>query len=161
MNSPMLGLVFYLVLITAVAVWTWGRNRSKEDFILGGRRLGGWVIAFSERTAGESSWLILGLSGALYATGLVEVWTVLGICSGIIAYWFIIARRLRQVSGEQDSITLPQYDVEVSGCWGAQVRVVAMLIIVFFFAFYVSARPGRGWEPASGRRCCAVCTGAA
>jgi len=140
MNSPLLGLVLYLILIAAVAVWTWGRNRSKEDFILGGRRLGGWVIAFSERTAGESSWLILGLSGALYATGLVEIWTVLGICSGIIVYWFVIARRLREISGEQNSITLPQFFVEVSGRWGAQVRVVAMLIIVFFFAFYISAQ---------------------
>jgi sodium/proline symporter len=140
MNSPLLGLVLYLVLIAAVAVWTWGRNRSKEDFILGGRRLGGWVIAFSERTAGESSWLILGLSGALYAYGLVEIWTVFGICAGIIAYWFVIARRLRELSGDQDSITLPQFFVEVSGRWGRQVRVVAMLIIVFFFAFYVSAQ---------------------
>ncbi len=140
MNSPLLGLILYLVVMAAVAIWTWGRNRSKEDFILGGRRLGGWVIAFSERTAGESGWLILGLSGALYFYGLVEIWTVLGICGGIIAYWFVIARKLREVSGEQESITLPQYFVEVSGPWGGRVRVVAMLIIVFFFAFYVSAQ---------------------
>lgn len=140
MNSPLLGLILYLVLIAAVAVWAWGRNRTKEDFILGGRRLGGWVIAFSERTAGESGWLILGLTGALYGSGLVEIWTVLGICSGIVAYWFVIARKLREVSGAQESITLPQYFVEVSGPWGGRVRVVAMLIIVFFFAFYVSAQ---------------------
>ncbi len=140
MDSPLVGLVLYLILMAVVAVWTWGRNRTKEDFILGGRRLGGWVIAFSERTAGESSWLILGLSGALYATGLVEIWTVLGICSGIIVYWFVIARRLREVSGDQGSITLPQFFVEVSGRWGPAVRVVAMLIIVFFFAFYISAQ---------------------
>jgi sodium/proline symporter len=140
MNSPLLGLILYLVLMAAVAIWTWGRNRSKEDFILGGRRLGGWVIAFSERTAGESGWLILGLTGALYGVGMVEIWTVLGICSGIVAYWLVVARKLREVSGQQESITLPQYFVEVSGPWGPAVRVVAMLIIVFFFAFYVSAQ---------------------
>jgi len=140
MNTPLLGLILYLILIAAVAVWTWGRNRSKEDFILGGRRLGGWVIAFSERTAGESSWLILGLSGALFALGLVEIWTVIGCCSGIILYWLVIARRLREISGQQGSITLPEFFVQVSGRWGSQVRVVAMLIIVFFFAFYVAAQ---------------------
>ena len=64
MNSPSFGLVLYLVLIAGVAATTWRLNRTKEDFILGGRRLGAWVIAFSERTAGESSWLILGLSGS-------------------------------------------------------------------------------------------------
>ena len=140
MNSPLLGLILYLILMAAVAVWTWGRNRTREDFILGSRRLGAWVIAFSERTAGESSWLILGLSGALFAVGLVEIWTVIGCCSGIALYWFVIARRLREVSGRQGSITLPEFFVQVSGPWGRQVRVVAMLIIVFFFAFYVSAQ---------------------
>lgn len=140
MNSPLIGLVLYLVLIAAVAAWTWGRNRSKEDFILGGRRLGAWVIAFSERTAAESSWLILGLSGALFAVGLAEIWTVVGCCSGIVVYWWVVARRLREVSGRQGSITLPQFFVQVSGEWGARVRVVAMLIIVFFFAFYIAAQ---------------------
>ena len=140
MNNPLLGLVLYLALMAAVAVWTWGRNRTREDFILGSRRLGAWVIAFSERTAGESSWLILGLSGALFAVGLVEIWTVIGCCSGIALSWWAIARRLREVSGQQGSITLPEFFVQVSGPWGRQVRVVAMLIIVFFFAFYVSAQ---------------------
>lgn len=140
MNSPLLGLILYLILMAAIAVWTWGRNRTREDFILGSRRLGAWVIAFSERTAGESSWLILGLSGALFAVGLVEIWTVIGCCGGIALYWFVIARRLREVSGRQGSITLPEFFVQVSGPWGRQVRVVAMLIIVFFFAFYVSAQ---------------------
>jgi sodium/proline symporter len=140
MNNPLLGLVLYLILMAVVAVWTWGRNRTREDFILGGRRLGAWVIAFSERTAGESSWLILGLSGAMFAIGLVEIWTVIGCCSGIAFSWLVIARRLREVSGDQGSITLPEFFVQVSGPWGPQVRVVAMLIIVFFFAFYVSAQ---------------------
>jgi sodium/proline symporter len=140
MDSPLVGLVLYLVLIAAVAVATWRLNRTKEDFILGGRRLGAWVIAFSERTAAESSWLILGLSGALFAVGLVEIWTVIGCCSGIVLYWWVIARQLREVSGAQGSITLPEFFAQVAGPWARPVRVVAMLIIVFFFAFYVAAQ---------------------
>jgi len=140
MNSPLLGLVLYLVLIAGVAVGTWRLNRTKEDFILGGRRLGAWVIAFSERTAAESSWLILGLSGALFALGLVEIWTVIGCCSGIVVYWWVIARRLREVSGSQGSITLPEFFAQVAGTRAQPVRVTAMLIIVFFFAFYVAAQ---------------------
>ena len=73
MNSPLVGLIVYLIIIAVVAVWTWGMNKTKEEFILGGRKLGAWVIAFSERTAAESSWLLLGLSGALYAVGMLEI----------------------------------------------------------------------------------------
>lgn len=140
MNTPFLGLVVYAVLIAGVAIWTFGMNRTKEDFILGGRKLGAWVIAFSERTAAESAWLILGLSGALYSLGLMEVWTVVGCVSGIIFYWFVIARKLRVVSEEVGAITLPEYFFKSAGRHGQAVRSVSMLIIVFFFSFYLAAQ---------------------
>jgi sodium/proline symporter len=140
MNTPLLGLIVYLVLIAAVAAFTCGRNRTKEDFILGGRKLGPWVIALSERTAAESSWLILGLSGAMFAAGLVELWTVFGCVGGIVAYWFVVARKLRVASEEYGAITLPEYFFRFSGPRGGQVRVASMLILVFFFSFYVAAQ---------------------
>lgn len=115
-------------------------NRTKEDFVLGGRKLGAWVIAFSERTAAESSWLILGLSGALYAVGLIEVWTIIGCVSGIILYWLVIAKKLRIISEAYGAITLPEYFFKFCQEYGNAVRVVSMVIIVFFFSFYVSAQ---------------------
>ena len=118
MNTPFLGLIIYLALIAGVALWTWGHNRTKEDFILGGRRLGAWVIAFSERTAAESSWLILGLTGALFSLGLLEIWTVLGCVGGIIFSWFVIAKKLRVVSESYGAITLPEYFAHFSGKHG-------------------------------------------
>jgi sodium/proline symporter len=140
MNTPYIGLVVYLIIIATVGAWTWRLNRTKEDFILGARRLGAWVIAFSERTAAESAWLILGLSGALYSLGLVEIWTVFGCVAGIVFYWFVIARKLRVISEEYGAITLPEYFFKFCGRQGQAVRVVSMLIIAFFFAFYVAAQ---------------------
>jgi sodium/proline symporter len=140
MNTPFLGLIIYLILVAGVAVWTWGMNRTKEDFILGGRKLGAWVIAFSERTAAESSWLILGLSGAMYASGLCEIWTVIGCVSGILFYWFVIAKKLRVVSEQYGAITLPEYFFKFCGKQGQAVRVISMLIIIFFFSFYLAAQ---------------------
>jgi len=140
MDSPLVGLIVYLILIAGVAVWTWGMNKTKEEFILGGRKLGAWVIAFSERTAAESSWLLLGLSGALYAVGMVEIWTVIGCVSGIVFYWFVIARKLRVISETYGAITLPEYFFQFCGPYGQAVRVISMLIIAFFFSFYVSAQ---------------------
>lgn len=139
-NSPILGLVIYLILIAVVAVWTFGKNTTKDDFILGGRKLGAWVIAFSERTAAESAWLILGLSGALYSVGMLELWTVLGCVGGIIFYWIVVARKLRVLSETYGAITLPEYFFRFCGRYGQHVRVVSMLIICFFFSFYVAAQ---------------------
>jgi len=139
-NSPILGLIIYLVLIAGVAIWTWGKNATKDDFILGGRKLGAWVIAFSERTAAESAWLILGLSGALYSVGMLELWTVIGCVGGIVFYWIAIARKLRVLSETYGAITLPEYFFQFCGKWGQHVRVISMLIICFFFSFYVAAQ---------------------
>jgi sodium/proline symporter len=140
MNKQYIGLIVYLIVIAGVGAWTWRLNLTKEDFILGGRKLGGWVIAFSERTAGESAWLILGLSGALFSLGMVQIWTVLGCVAGVIFYWFVIARRLRVVSEQYGAITLPEYFFKFSGYHGQTVRIVSMLIITFFFAVYVAAQ---------------------
>lgn len=140
MDLTFLGLALYLVLMFVVGFLTWGANKTKEDFIIGGRRLGAWVIALSERTAAESSWLLLGLSGALFALGIAELWTVFGCVTGIIVSWFVIARPLRIASEELGAITLPEFFSRRAGSHGSTVRVVSMLIIVFFFTFYVSAQ---------------------
>ncbi len=140
MNTPFIGLAAYLIIVALVAWKTFGMNRTKEEFILGARRLGAWVIAFSERTAAESSWLILGLSGAFFATGLLEIWTAVGCVLGIVFYWFVIAKKLRIASERYQAITLPEYFFKFSGALGPHVRGVSMLIITFFFSFYVAAQ---------------------
>ncbi|MGE4632138.1 MAG: hypothetical protein AAEJ47_03795, partial [Planctomycetota bacterium] len=64
------GFVIYLGVLVVVAVITSKRNRTLPDFLLAGRKLGPWVVAFSERASGESGWLLLGLTGLAYASGL-------------------------------------------------------------------------------------------
>jgi sodium/proline symporter len=140
MDSAYLGLVIYLVLILAVGAFTWKMNRTKEDFIIGGRRLGAWVIALSERTAAESSWLLLGLSGAVFWLGKGELWTVFGCVAGIFFSWKMIAHKLREESEACGAITLPEFLFQRAGGQANLVRVVSMLIIVFFFSFYVGAQ---------------------
>ncbi|MBN2135448.1 MAG: sodium/proline symporter [Acidobacteria bacterium] len=139
MKSSLFGLILYLLLMLGIGLWAWRKNKTKEDFILGGRRLGAWVIAFSERTAAESAWLLLGLSGAVYLVGLGEIWTVFGCVTGIILSWFIIAKRIRIRSEEYDAITLPELFYKAVG-GSKYVRLVSMLIIVFFYSFYLSAQ---------------------
>ncbi|MFZ5434701.1 MAG: sodium/proline symporter [Calditrichota bacterium] len=140
LNTPVLGLIVYLIAVLAVGALTWGRNRTKEDFIIGSRRLGSWVIALSERTAAESAWLILGLSGAVYWIGMGEMWTVFGCVTGIILSWILIAKPLRTESERLGAITLPEYFAQRAGSHAQAVRIISTLIIVFFFSFYVGAQ---------------------
>ena len=55
--------VAYFVLTLALGLWQALRTKSQSDFVLGGKKLPGWMLALSERATGESAWLLLGLTG--------------------------------------------------------------------------------------------------
>jgi len=140
MNFALIGFIFYLVVILVVGFITYHINKSHKDFFIAGRKLNPWVVAFSERASGESAWLLLGLPGAAFASGLMEFWTALGCVSGIIFYWFFIARALRVETERLGAFTLPTFLAARFEKGQAAIRVLATFIIIFFFIFYLSAQ---------------------
>jgi len=140
MNFALLGFIFYLVLILVVGFITYHINKSHKDFFIAGRKLNPWVVAFSERASGESAWLLLGLPGAAFAAGLMEFWTALGCVSGIIFYWFFIAKALRVQTEQMGAITLPTFFASGYEKGKPAIRILATFIIIFFFIFYLSAQ---------------------
>lgn len=140
MNFALIGFLFYLVVILVVGFITFHINKSHKDFFIAGRKLNPWVVAFSERASGESAWLLLGLPGAAYASGLLEFWTALGCVSGIIFYWFFVARALREETERLGAITLPTFFAARFEKGQALIRILATFIIIFFFIFYLSAQ---------------------
>lgn len=140
MNFTLLGFVIYLLIVLVVGFITFKRNKSHNDFFIAGRKLNPWVVALSERASGESAWLLLGLPGAALAAGFMEAWTALGCVIGIIFYWYVIAEDLRIQSENVKAITLPNFFAEKLGNGGPVIRVVATLIIIFFFTFYLAAQ---------------------
>ncbi|MFO7668199.1 MAG: sodium/proline symporter [Bacteroidales bacterium] len=140
MNFALLGFIIYLIIILVVGFITYNINKSHRDFFIAGRKLNPWVVAFSERASGESAWLLLGLPGAAYASGLMEFWSALGCVSGIIFYWFFIARALREETEKAGAITLPTFLAARFKRGEKTIRVLATFIIIFFFIFYLSAQ---------------------
>jgi sodium/proline symporter len=140
MNFALIGFIFYLVVILVVGFITYNINKSHKDFFIAGRKLNPWVVAFSERASGESAWLLLGLPGAAFASGLLEFWTALGCVSGIIFYWFFIARALREETERLGAFTLPTFLAARFDKGQSAIRVIATFIIIFFFIFYLSAQ---------------------
>ena len=115
-------------------------NKSQEDYLLAGRKLGPWVTAFSERASGESAWLLLALPGAAISVGLGEAWTVIGITTGIIASWYLIAEKLRKETEKYGALTIPQYLHRKFDDHSNIIRLFSAIIIAFFSMFYVSAQ---------------------
>lgn len=140
MSFTLIGFLVYLAVILIVGFIMYNRNKSHQDFIIGGRKMNPWVVAFSERASGESAWLLLGLPGLGYAAGYIGMWDAIGCVSGIILYWLVIAEKLRVQSEETDSITLPGFFAAKFSSLQKPLRLTATLIIMFFFTFYLSAQ---------------------
>ena len=103
-------IVIYLVGMLLVGFAYSKSNEDSTDFYLGGRKMGPLVTAMSAEASDMSSWLLMGLPGLAYLTGIASPgWTAIGLAVGTWLNWLIVARRLRRYSANLDAITVPQF----------------------------------------------------
>jgi len=133
-------MISYMTLLILWGLYQGRKVKTNTDYAIAGRNLPGWAAALSERATGESSWALLGLPGAAYATGLTEVWTALGCVIGIITAWAAIAWRLRDEAEKYSATTFTDYIAKRHNETGKWIRIVGSFTIVFFFFFYVGAQ---------------------
>jgi sodium/proline symporter len=143
-GSLLIGFAVYLAILLVCGVTAATLMKRLDDFLLAGRRLGALSAAISERASGESAWFLLGLPGAAYALGFTEFWSVIGIGFGILASWTLIALPLRRQTEALGALTLPDYfDMRYEGSsvgLRKTLRILSMLIIIFFYTGYVAAQ---------------------
>ena len=121
-------------------LWQGRKVKNSQDFAIAGRSLSGVVASLSERATGESSWALLGLPGAAYATGLLEVWTAIGCVVGIILAWTILAWRIQREAQNLDATTFTDFIAKQHGGKAQLIRITGSITIVFFFFFYIGAQ---------------------
>ncbi len=136
----LISMIAYFSLLILWGLYQGRKVKTETDYSIAGRKLPGWAAALSERATGESSWCLLGLPGAAYATGLTEIWTALGCVVGIITAWALIAWRLRDEAERFEVNTFTDYIAKRHGNMGKWIRIVGSITIVFFFFFYVGAQ---------------------
>ena len=98
------------------------------------------MLALSERATGESAWLLLGLTGFIYATGLSGIWTGVGCLLGITTAWVVLAKKFRREADKYNALPMPEYFAARFPAKATTIRVLSTTIIVFFFVFYVGAQ---------------------
>ncbi|MCF8374449.1 MAG: sodium/proline symporter [Bacteroidales bacterium] len=133
-------MISYMSLLILWGLYQGRKVKTDSDYAIAGRDLPGWVAALSERATGESSWALLGLPGAAYATGLIETWTAIGCVAGIVTTWALLAWRLRDEAEKYQINTFTEYIAKRHGEVGKWIRIVGSATIVFFFFFYVGAQ---------------------
>ena len=135
----------YLLAMVGIGIAAWRSTRNLDDYILGGRSLGGYVTALSAGASDMSGWLLMGLPGALYLTGVSEAWIAIGLCIGAWCNWRFVAGPLRVYTERTDNaLTLPDYftsrfSSDGFASNGRLLRIVSALVILVFFAIYCAS----------------------
>ena len=142
-----LAIVIYLGYMIYLGVRMAKKNKSSDDFYLGGRKLGPFVTAMSAEASDMSSWLLMGLPGVALLTGLSgnttgfaeAVWTAIGLAVGTYINWLLVARRIRVYSEKTNSTTLPSFFSDRFGDKKGFLTAIAAIVIIVFFIPYTAS----------------------
>jgi len=135
-----IAIVVYLAAMLGIGYAAYRSTDDLDDYMLGGRRLSPGVAALSAGASDMSGWLLMGLPGAIYATGLVEAWIAIGLTVGAWLNWTFVAPRLRAYTEvANNSITVPSFFSNRLRDAQHLLRIAAGVIVLVFFTFYVSS----------------------
>ncbi|EIC85067.1 sodium/proline symporter PutP [Serratia sp. M24T3] len=141
MNTPMLVTfcvyIFGMILIGLIAYL---RTKNFDDYILGGRSLGSVVTALSAGASDMSGWLLMGLPGAIFASGISEGWIAVGLIVGAYFNWKLVAGRLRvHTEANNNALTLPDYFTHRFEDKSKLLRIISAVVILIFFTIYCAS----------------------
>lgn len=130
----------YMAAMLYIGWYSYKKTSNLTDYMLGGRSLGPAVTALSAGAADMSGWLLMGLPGGIYVSGLANAWIAIGLTVGAYLNWLYVAPRLRSYTHvANDSITIPSFLENRFKDDTKLLRIVSGIVILLFFTFYVSS----------------------
>ncbi|MBQ7982914.1 MAG: sodium/proline symporter [Clostridia bacterium] len=137
----LISIVIYMAAVIAIGVWCSKKaNKDPEAYFIGGRTLGPWVSAMSAEASDMSGWLLMGLPGLAYWSGLADAgWTAIGLALGTYLNWLITSKRLRRYSERIGAITIPDFFSRRFREKNKVLLIIASLLIIVFFTPYAGS----------------------
>ncbi|WP_133623861.1 sodium/proline symporter PutP [Erwinia sp. LJJL01] len=141
LSTPMMvTFCIYILGMVLIGFIAYRSTKNFDDYILGGRSLGSLVTALSAGASDMSGWLLMGLPGAIFLSGISESWIAIGLTIGAYLNWKIVAGRLRvQTEHHDNALTLPDYFSSRFEDKSKVLRVISALIILVFFTIYCAS----------------------
>ncbi len=139
--GTLISLALYFIIMLLIGLYAYRKSTSDvAGYMLGGRSLSPSVAALSAGASDMSGWMLMGLPGAIYITGLSSAWIAIGLVIGAFINYLVVAPRLRSYTEvANDSITLPDFFENRFNDKSRILRIVSSLVIVVFFTLYTSS----------------------
>ncbi len=146
LSNPLALTIFLLTLLFPIGIGLLAllRTKNQSDFFIGGRSMNAFVVGLSAVSSGRSSWLVLGMSGMAYMSGVGAIWAIAGYTL-VEAWQFIyLGRKLRSETQRMDAITLLDYFEARYNDKTRSLRIAGVVIIGIFITAYVAAQFNAG-----------------
>ncbi|MDH7517268.1 MAG: sodium/proline symporter [Candidatus Thermoplasmatota archaeon] len=140
MSIIILAFIVYLIILVLIGIWSSKFNKTLDDFLIAGRKLGSWPVAISAEASDMSGWLVMGLPGRGFMYGIAAFWTAIGASLGTLFNWSIIAKRLRRFTHKLHALTIPDFLEDRFKDDTHVIRGIATTIITIFMVAYVSVQ---------------------
>ncbi len=130
----------YFLIVLLVGFFFFKRTETLSYYILGERSNNAWVTAISAQASDMSSWLLLGLPGAVYLSGMSATWIAIGLGLGTYLNWLLVAKRLRQYSFiAGDALTLPEFFSNRFKDDKGILKLICGVVIFVFITLYLAS----------------------
>jgi solute:Na+ symporter, SSS family len=136
-----ISLGLYFIVVLGIGLYSFKQsNTDVSGYMLGGRSLSPKVTALSAGASDMSGWMLMGLPGAIYISGLSSAWIAIGLTIGAYLNYVLVAPRLRVYTEyANNAITIPDYFENRFNDNSHLLRVISSVVIIVFFAVYTSS----------------------
>lgn len=138
--AVLIAFAIYLLAMLSIGVYYSRSQQRLSDYILGGRSLGPWITSMSAEASDMSGWMLMGVPGLAYSTGVSASWIAIGIAIGTYLNWHFVSQRLRNYTEiANNSLTMPDYLKNRFHDDQNLIRIISAIFILIFFLIYTSS----------------------
>lgn len=136
----LISLAIYFLAMLAIGLYSYKQSEADvAGFLLAGRKVSPKVTALSAGASDMSGWMLMGLPGAMYVSGMPSTWIAIGLVIGAFLNYLLVAPRLRVYTELSDSLTIPDYFEHRFHDSSHTLRIISSIVIVLFFTLYTSS----------------------
>ena len=134
-----IALCVYAVAMAFIGCISYGKSKSLDGFLIGGRNVGAWVTAFAYGTTYFSAVVFVGYAGQHgWNIGVGAMWIGIGnAVLGCLLSWLLFANRTRKMTKRLSARTMPDFFEKRYSSKG--MKIVASVIIFVFLVPYSAA----------------------
>ena len=134
-----IALCVYALAMALIGCISYSKSKTLDGFLIGGRKIGGWVSAFAYGTTYFSAVVFVGYAGQHgWNIGVGAIWIGIGnAILGCLLSWLLFANKTRKMTAKLNARTMPDYFEKRYASKG--LKVLASVIIFVFLGPYSAA----------------------